>query len=109
MTAAIWHRTQDGQTSGSYLQGEVYCSYATLVKVFGEPHTNGDGGYKVRVQSSFQVGRYVITIYDWKCEVPVERNQEWHIGGFDSAVVDLVHKKLKRIAFNRRVSDGGTK
>ena len=83
----------------SWLQGEIKTTYATLVAIFGEEHSDGDG-YKVQAEWNlvFEDGTYA-TIYDWKedesyCEdgtgKPKELITEWHIGGTDPAAVERV-------------------
>lgn len=80
--------------AGGYSIGEVECSYADLVKVFGEPNGEGDG-YKVSTSWCVQdteTGESV-EIYDYKetslyspgyPSVEAFRarpSYEWHIGG----------------------------
>ena len=83
----------------SWLQGETTVSYETLVKVFGEEHSEGDG-YKVQAEWNlmFKDGTYA-TIYDWKEGdsyngegegIPKEQVTNWHIGGTDPAAVERV-------------------
>ena len=75
------------------LQGYITCSYAELVKVFGEPTcTKTSGDYKVDIEWELQVEDYdfnsisPLTIYNWKdydggFEARSNPAYRWHIGG----------------------------
>lgn len=87
--------------SGSSLKGYIKTTYNDLVKCFGEPNHEGDGGYKVSFEWAikFDDGTYA-TIYDWKLS-PSERSDvlrgkyyEFHIGGFNSDSVEKVHQVM---------------
>ena len=84
------HNDKEICTDGTWLQGHVYCSYETLVSLFGEPSERYDD-YKCDAQWNieFEDGE-VATIYNWKnginyCGVnegiPTEKITEWNIGG----------------------------
>ena len=84
------HNDKEICTDGTWLQGHVYCSYETLVSLFGEPSEHYDD-YKCDAQwvIEFEDGE-VATIYNWKnginyCGVkdgiPTEKITEWNIGG----------------------------
>ena len=78
-----------GDTS---LEGYITTSYEKLVKIFGEPNSDGDG-YKVSTEWSLEdeLGNPA-TIYDWKstnlyndssysvADLRDEKKYEWHIG-----------------------------
>jgi len=84
------HNDKGIDVMGTCLQGHVYCSYETLVSLFGEPSEHYDD-YKCDAQwvIEFEDGE-VATIYNWKnginyCGVkdgiPTEKITEWNIGG----------------------------
>jgi hypothetical protein len=87
----IKFKTSDrgGDTS---LQGQVSCSYKGLVRLFGEPNSDGDG-YKVSVEWNLEdENGEVVTLYDWKCtslydghgispeQFKTLKQYDWHIG-----------------------------
>lgn len=86
---------------GSSLKGYIKTTYQDLVKCFGEPSSEGDGGYKVSFEWAieFSDGTYA-TIYDWKLsqsersDVRRGRIYEFHIGGFTSDAVERVHEAM---------------
>lgn len=92
-----------GEANGTHLRGEIECSYADLVAVFGEPNREGDG-YKVDAEWTLTFSRLdglttsVATIYNYKDGknylgdegLPVSDITDWHIGGKDPEVVGLV-------------------
>jgi len=89
----------DGNTSGTCLQGYIHVTYIKLVEVFSEPTSDGDG-YKVDAQWSGTINGHDFTIYNYKDgknylgEIGSDVNEivDWHIGGRDKTVVDLIHE-----------------
>lgn len=90
-------------SENSWLQGEINCSYETLVKVFGQPNAENDG-YKTDAEWAikFNDGTYA-TIYNWKnghnyCGkndgYDVEEIINWHIGGQNSDAVSCVKQAI---------------
>ena len=87
--------------SGSSLKGYIKTTYQDLVKCFGEPNHEVDGGYKVSFEWAIQFndGTYA-TIYDWKLSTEerdkVKHGQlySFHIGGFNSDAVEKVHQAM---------------
>jgi len=67
--------------SGTYLQGYLYASYKELVKVFGEPNYGRSPDGKIQVEWCLKINDTIVTIYDYKENVPPEEVTEWHIGG----------------------------
>ncbi len=101
-------------TSGTSLMGEINISFEKLVKIFGQPHHNGDG-YKVDAEwgIKFTDGLYknvVATIYNWKdgknyCGdegLDVENITEWHIGGMTPQAFELVSETIKQFEKNNK-------
>ena len=94
--------------SGTSLRGYVNISYHTLVKIFGEPNYDGDGGYKVQKEwvLDFDTGSdsaVRATIYDWKQSESYNgpgqgthytQVNKWHIGGYDDKAVDCVNNAI---------------
>ena len=84
------HNDKEICTDGTWLQGHVYCSYETLVSLFGEPSERYDD-YKCDAHWDVELeDGEVETIYNWKnginyCGVkdgiPTEKITEWNIGG----------------------------
>jgi hypothetical protein len=84
------------------LRGYITTTFDELVKCFGEPNHDGDGGHKVSFEWAIQFadGTYA-TIYDWKlspCDRLAVRNGRLHsfnIGGFNSDAVIKVHEAIR--------------
>ena len=86
---------------GTCLQGAIETSYAKLKKILGKPH-NGDE-YKVDAEwdIEFEDGT-VATIYNWKngknykgkYGLSKTKITDWHIGGYNSKVLDKVKELL---------------
>ena len=88
--------------SGTSLQGYIKCDYATLVRVFGNETSDGDG-YKVDAEWELEFSDGVVaTIYNWKngknyCDddgLEVSEMTEWHVGGYSKQAVANVTKML---------------
>jgi hypothetical protein len=97
----------------SWLQGEIYVTYAQLVSVFGQEHSDGDC-YKVQAEWNlkFEDGTYS-TIYDWKEGdsyngegegIPKEKVTCWHIGGSEPVAVTRVVETLAEAGIFVKVS-----
>ena len=107
MTTLTWE--QSHRTSGTSKQGSINCTYATLVKVFGEPHVpNGDGD---KTDAEWELEFHddddtVATIYNWKNgynyndENPLDvvDIEEWNIGGKSYMAVNLVEIAITQLA-----------
>jgi hypothetical protein len=97
-----------GAINGTSLQGYVDAKYEDLMRVFGPPHTNGDG-YKVDAEWCLvlESGK-VATIYNYKDGhnynqgggLTIELITDWHIGGTTEAVVE----EVRAIIINALVS-----
>ena len=91
-----------GEVSGSCLQGHQEASYDQLVKLFGEPNSDGDGdkvhiewviNFDVLDKDSDDVEAHTATIYDWKEDYDAARrvsSYNWHIGGFSKEAAHMV-------------------
>ena len=100
------HNDKNINVGGTSLMGYITVTFAQLVDVFGEPGEND--GYKTDAEweIEFADGK-VATIYNWKnghnyngCDgEDVEDITDWHIGGKDKNVVELVGQALGLITF----------
>src|ERR1700722_12206498 len=84
-----------GEATGTCLQGEIECSYADLVAVFGPPNTEAGDQDKVDAEWILTftlfggVAKEIATIYNYKTGknylgedgMPTEEIEDWHIGG----------------------------
>jgi len=92
----------ESDADNTWYLGEINISYTELVKLFGEPVSDGDG-YKVDAEwiLVFEDGE-VATIYNYKngrnylgsSGKSKERIRYWHIGGRNEIVVDRVKEKM---------------
>ena len=94
-----WH----DDFNGTFLQGEIDCSYADLVKVFGKETSKGDE-YKTQAEwlIRFPCGT-VATIYDYKegdayngrgNGKPKTKVRDWHVGGRSFRAAELVRAAM---------------
>lgn len=83
---------------GTHGQGQIVCSYDTLVALFGEPNAESDG-YKTSAEWCLETPFGIATIYDYKeCKTYCGENDglepeditTWHIGGASKAVYFLI-------------------
>ena len=89
--------------NGTSLQGYVDVTYATLKKVFGKEHSDGDG-YKVDAEWDLQFSDGVVaTIYNYKdgknycgrSGLAKSKITEWHVGGTSKRAVANVEAMLE--------------
>jgi len=86
---------------GTCFQGCVNTTYAKLVEVFGEPNCNNDG-YKVDAEWGGTIDGHEFTIYNYKDGknyngddgLVVDEITDWHIGGREKDVADLINKYI---------------
>ena len=71
---------------GCGLMGYVYCSLNSLVTRFG-PSLGPSLDGKVRAKWEYDTPVGVITIYDYKEDIPLDSLKVWYIGGHSSAVL----------------------
>jgi hypothetical protein len=69
-------------------------TYEEVCKVFGLPEYLEDvKGYavdKIKAQWTGRINGLIFTIYDYKSDVEVAKNKDWHIGGHKELTVDLL-------------------
>jgi len=99
--------TKSENMSEPSLQGYLYADYDDLVKLLGEPHSEGDG-YKTDAEwcIEFSDGT-VATIYNWKngrnytgADVSLNSIKTWNVGGRNDRAHRLVSNlfRLRQIA-----------
>lgn len=78
--------------TGTGLQGYLPkgTRYEEIVAVFGAPQLGESDDHKVKAEWYGILNGLVFTIYDYKSDVAPERNTEWHIGGNQRMIADLV-------------------
>jgi hypothetical protein len=81
-----------GETAGASLQGYLKDGslFRDIVDVLGKPQRGDDSG-KVRVWWYGKINGLVFTLYDYKCQTALIVNADWHIGGHDPRVADLLN------------------
>jgi hypothetical protein len=96
------HNEIDVNSNGTSGVGSINAEYSKLKKVFGQP-TLSDG-YKsdAEWEIEFENGM-TACIYNWKDGknykgskgIPKTKITDWHVGGNDSSVVELIESLLK--------------
>jgi len=71
--------------------------YEDIVRVFGVPQLGAYPLGKIKAEWVGRINGLVFTIYDYKSKLDPERNTDWHIGGKQKFVAELVN-----IYFNAR-------
>ena len=64
--------------------------YEDIVRVFGTPQLGTSPDGKIKAEWVGRINGLVFTIYDYKSKLDPERNTDWHIGGKQKFVADLV-------------------
>ena len=99
----VTHKTKPIGCTGTCLQGYIDVSYSKIVDVFGEPSGEHDD-YKSDADwvVEFEDG-IIATIYNYKDGknylgrrgTEKEDITDWHIGGFNKEVVELIKNAIK--------------
>lgn len=82
------------ETIGTGFKGYIEgASYKELVRVFGhpDPDTAETSDGKMRVEWIGRILGMIFTIYDYKDDRPIDKIRDWHVGGKEAAVVELVN------------------
>ena len=95
LTVAMGGVSQDGTGGQGYLPEGT--RYEDVVRVFGAPQHGASPDGKIKAEWVGRINGLVFTIYDYKSKLDPERNTDWHIGGKQKFVADLVN-----IYFNAR-------
>ena len=69
--------------------------YENIVRVFGTPQLGASPDGKIKAEWVGRINGLVFTIYDYKSKLDPERNTDWHIGGKQKFVTDLVNLYFK--------------
>jgi len=69
--------------------------YEDVVRVFGGPQLGTSPDGKIKAEWVGRINGLVFTIYDYKSKLDPERNTDWHIGGKQKFVAELVNVYLK--------------
>ena len=69
--------------------------YEDIVRVFGEPQLGASLDGKIKAEWVGRINGLVFTIYDYKSRLDPERNIDWHIGGKQKLVAELVNIYFK--------------
>lgn len=81
--------------AGTSLVGYVHTTYDRLVDILGEPRDgSADGKTTASWTIKFEDGS-IATIYDWKQPQTPTQDYQWHIGGFNSGVVERIGALLE--------------
>jgi hypothetical protein len=106
--AKISYTHTDGSTyditrdsdAGGWLQGHIAAPYSELVSAFGSPNSYGPGG-KVQAEWQLKINGTLVTIYDYKEEVPAQRVRDWHIGGTEKNAAAVVQRAFEAYRHSR--------
>ena len=84
-----FRKTKQSVTGTHYLT-QVTATYKQMVEILGEP--NREAGDKTQAEWNFEVGvgGFIVTIYDYKEDKPKEQVTDWHIGGKEKSIGELV-------------------
>ena len=69
--------------------------YEDVVRVFGKPQLGVSPDSKIKAEWVGRINGLVFTIYDYKSKLDPERNTNWHIGGKQKFVAELVNLFFK--------------
>jgi len=88
---------KDFNINGTCLRGylPLGTTYKQIVNVFGKPSKIQD--CKVKAQWIGKINDKIFTIYDYKSNVAKEQNTDWHIGGKDNTVTEMVIEYFKSV------------
>jgi hypothetical protein len=85
--------SRDGTGLEGYLPDGT--RYEDVVRVFGAPHLGMSLDGKTKAEWIGRINGLVFTIYDYKSKLDPERNTNWHIGGKQKFVAELVNIYFK--------------
>lgn len=96
-------RNRRMELNGSSLSAYIFCTYASIVALIGEPNSDGDG-CKVDAEWEIEMNGKPMTIYNYKDGknyngeegMDVEDITEWHVGSGQNVEeeVKALQKKL---------------
>jgi hypothetical protein len=89
ITVAMGGVSHDGTACQGYLPEGT--RYEDIVRVFGAPQLGTSPDGKIKAEWVGRINGLVFTIYDYKSKLDPERNTDWHIGGKQKFVAELVY------------------
>jgi hypothetical protein len=93
INATMGEVSHDGTGCQGYLPEGT--RYEDIVRVFGGPHLGVSQDGKIKSEWVGRINGLVFTIYDYKSKLEPERNTDWHIGGKQKFVAELVNIYFK--------------
>jgi len=69
--------------------------YEDIVRVFGTPQLGDSPDGKIKAEWVGRINGLVFTIYDYKSKLDPQLNTDWHIGGKQTFVAELVNLYFK--------------
>ena len=93
LTVEMGGVSHDGTGCQGYLPEGT--RYEDIVRVFGKPHLGASLDSKIKAEWVGRINGLVFTIYDYKSRLDPERNTDWHIGGKQKFVAELVNIYFK--------------
>ncbi|MBU1864521.1 MAG: hypothetical protein KKH94_12750 [Candidatus Omnitrophica bacterium] len=88
LTVEMGGVSHDGTGCQGYLPEGT--RYEDIVRVFGAPQLGASPDSKIKAEWVGRINGLVFTIYDYKSKLEAERNTDWHIGGKQKFVRQLV-------------------
>jgi len=97
----LTHNEKHININGTSLKGKIYCSYYTLVSLFGQPTVGDEYKTDAQWEVEFDDGT-VASIYNWKngknyCGadgLDVQDINEWNVGGRPYGVEDRIQQVI---------------
>jgi hypothetical protein len=93
LTVAMGGVSHDGTGCQGYLPEGT--RYEDIVRVFGTHQLGASPDGKIKAEWVGRINGLVFTIYDYKSKLDPERNTDWHIGGKQKFVAELVSVYFK--------------
>lgn len=93
ITVTMGGVSHDGTGCQGYLPEGT--RYEDIVRVFGGPQLGTSPDGKIKAEWVGRINGLVFTIYDYKSKLDPERNTDWHIGGKQKFVAELVNLYFK--------------
>jgi len=93
LTVTMGGVSHDGTGCQGYLPEGT--RYEDIVRVFGAPQLGTSPDGKIKAEWVGRINGLVFTIYDYKSKLDPERNTDWHVGGKQKFVAELVNLYFK--------------
>ena len=93
INVAMGEVSHDGTGCQGYLPEGT--RYEDIVRAFGKPQLGASLDSKIKMEWVGRINGLVFTIYDYKSKLDPERNTDWHIGGKQKFVAELVNIYFK--------------